>query len=32
MEDVSDALTTIEKNYKRKYPDIKLSFSHSPDN
>jgi hypothetical protein len=30
MEDVSDALSTIEKNYKRKHPDIKLSFSHSP--
>ena len=30
MEDVSDALTTIEKNWKRKHPDMKLSFSHSP--
>lgn len=30
MEDVSQALSTIEKNYQRKHPDIKLSFSHSP--
>lgn len=30
MENVSQALTTIEKNYKRKHPDVKLSFSHSP--
>jgi GNAT superfamily N-acetyltransferase len=30
MEDVSQALTTIEKNWKRKHPDMKLSFSHSP--
>ena len=32
LEDVSQALTTIEKNYKRKHPDVKLSFSHSPRN
>ncbi len=30
LEDVSQALSTIEKNYKRKHPDVKLSFSHSP--
>lgn len=30
MEDVSQALSTIEKNYQRKHPGIKLSFSHSP--
>jgi hypothetical protein len=30
MEDVSQAITTIETNWKRKHPDVKLSFSHSP--
>jgi predicted GNAT family acetyltransferase len=30
LEDVSQALSTIEKNYQRRYPGMKLSFSHSP--